>query len=48
MIYPAYGDAIDFFRQGDQWLQSNGVPAHAIRDAAVQSAGPARYYLPGR
>ena len=29
-IYPAYGNAIDFFRQSDEWLKSNGIPDHEL------------------
>jgi glyoxylase-like metal-dependent hydrolase (beta-lactamase superfamily II) len=46
MIYPAYGNAIEFFRQGDQWLQSNGVPTRELPLPQPTLSGMQRFSPP--
>jgi len=46
MIYPAYANAIDFFRQGDEWLRSNGVPANELPLPQPTPSGMQRFSPP--
>jgi glyoxylase-like metal-dependent hydrolase (beta-lactamase superfamily II) len=45
-IYPAYDNAIDFFRKGDEWLKSNGIPDHELPPPQATPSGMQRFSPP--